>query len=307
MFVMAENRLFAYADDSTLLAVVRKPAGRPADAASLNRYFDRIQEWCKHWCMILNPNKIKALVGPGLLALPVVTWSCPGLISELVPTSTSLSWSLTASSPSKTMCVILFPASLRELVFWGWWNVYLWTPLCYFVAILHLFSQSLSFVLRCGGQLLNVIFSFMSARRIWWPGFVPIRVFVDVSSASCAKISILYKVNSNSYRCLFSELPSASSRVRHTRDAAAAHPLEFEASRCRTTSFARSFLPAQVRLWNDLPYTVFDTGTLDGFKGAVNPWLLVFCNFPWRRCLWGSEGIYKRLCFSHLSLCCWFW
>ena len=23
-------------------------------------------------------------------------------------------------------------------------------------------------------------------------------------------------------------------------------------------------------MWNDLPYTVFDTGALDGFKGAVN-------------------------------------
>ena len=23
-------------------------------------------------------------------------------------------------------------------------------------------------------------------------------------------------------------------------------------------------------MWNDLPYTVFDTGTLDRFKGAVN-------------------------------------
>ena len=28
------------------------------------------------------------------------------------------------------------------------------------------------------------------------------------------------------------------------------------------SQFARAFLPAQVRLWNDLPYTVFDTGTL---------------------------------------------
>ena len=27
-------------------------------------------------------------------------------------------------------------------------------------------------------------------------------------------------------------------------------------------------------MWNALPYTVFDTGTLDGFKGAVNHWLL---------------------------------
>ena len=37
MFELVENRLFAYADDSTLLSVVRKPAGRPAVAASLNR------------------------------------------------------------------------------------------------------------------------------------------------------------------------------------------------------------------------------------------------------------------------------
>ena len=85
---------------------------------------------------------------------------------------------------------------------------------------------------------------------------------------------MLHKVNSNSNHCLFSELPSASTRVRLTRAAAAAHPLEFEVPRCRMSQFERSFLPAQARMWNDLPYTVFDTGTLDGFKGAVNCWLL---------------------------------
>ena len=58
MFELVENRLFAYADDSTLLAVVRKPADRPAVAASLNRHLARIQEWCNHWCMILNSNRI---------------------------------------------------------------------------------------------------------------------------------------------------------------------------------------------------------------------------------------------------------
>ena len=58
MFALRKNRLYAYADDSTLHAVVRKPADRPAVNASLNRDFARIQEWC----MILNPNKTKALV-----------------------------------------------------------------------------------------------------------------------------------------------------------------------------------------------------------------------------------------------------
>ena len=37
-----------------------------------------------------------------------------------------------------------------------------------------------------------------------------------------------------------------------TRAAAAAHPLEFEISRCRTTNFATCFLPSQVQMWNDL-------------------------------------------------------
>ena len=44
-----------FANDSTLLAVVRKLAERPAVAASLNRDVARIQEWCNHWCMMLNP------------------------------------------------------------------------------------------------------------------------------------------------------------------------------------------------------------------------------------------------------------
>ena len=47
--------------------------------------------------------------------------------------------------------------------------------LCCFVAILHLFSQSLGIVLRCGGQLLNDIFSFSSGTCIRWPGFALIR------------------------------------------------------------------------------------------------------------------------------------
>ena len=32
------------------------------------------------------------------------------------------------------------------------------------------------------------------------------------------------------------------------------------------SQFARCFLPAQTRVWNYLPYTVFDTGTLEGLR-----------------------------------------
>ena len=43
-----------------------------------------------------------------------------------------------------------------------------------------------------------------------------------------AGLSMLYKVNANSNYCLFGELPSASSRVRNTGAAVAAHLLKFE-------------------------------------------------------------------------------
>ena len=59
---LVENRLYAYAYDSAELAVVRKPADKPAVAASLNTNLARIQEWCNNWCMILNPNITKATV-----------------------------------------------------------------------------------------------------------------------------------------------------------------------------------------------------------------------------------------------------
>ena len=107
--------------------------------------------------------------------------------------------------------------------------VSLCTPLCWFVAAMHLFSQSLSIVLWCGGLQLNVIFRFSSVRCILWPGFALIRL--SCSSVIYVKLYTSYRVNSNSNHCLFSKLPSASVRVRHSR---AAHSLEFEVSRCRT-------------------------------------------------------------------------
>ena len=48
MIERVDNSLYAYADDSTLLVVVHKPADRPVAAASINRDLARIQEWYNH-------------------------------------------------------------------------------------------------------------------------------------------------------------------------------------------------------------------------------------------------------------------
>ena len=166
----------------------------------------------------------------------------------------------------------------------------LWTPMCCVVATMHLFAQSLSIVLRWGGSAAECNHQHLE-RQV----YSVVRLCPDQTVLSLchwrhfAALFTLYTVNSNSNHWLFSELPSASVRVWHTRAAAAAHPLDFVVSRSRTSQFAMCFLPAQTRVWNDLPYTVFDAGTLDGFKGAVNRWLfprVCLSVFPWRRYLW---------------------
>ena len=151
---------------------------------------ERIQEWryhCIHWWRIQS-DKTNALVfsRSRMWTLHMVTRSCLGFPFTLVPTSTSMGWSLTACSPSMTMYVILFLVSLRELVFRGWWSMPLWTPPCNFIAIMHLFPQCLSIVLLCRGQLQNVKFSPSSTRYIQWPGFALIKV------SWCCVINVMF-------------------------------------------------------------------------------------------------------------------
>ena len=142
---------------------------------------------------------------------------------------------------------------------------------------------------------------------IRWPGFVLIRVschFVnDVKLLGwvCCKrlIRTLITVCSASFHLLLLEFDIPELQPQH--------PLEFEVSP-HSNHFALYFLPAQVRMWKDIPYTVFDSGTLDGVMGAVNRWLLnwvVFSSvYRGAGACEVSKAIYQQLCFSLLGLCC---
>ena len=99
----------------------------------------------------------------------------------------------------------------------------------------------------------NVIFSFSCDRCIRRPSFALIRLswccVIDVMLLHCVRCTRFIQtriiVCSVSYHLLLSEfdIPSAL---------AAAHPLELEVLCCRTSQFARCFLPAQTRVWNVL-------------------------------------------------------
>ena len=59
MFELVENRRHAYADAPHYWLLF---ASQQTGLLLLNRDLARFQEWCNHWCMILNHNKTKALV-----------------------------------------------------------------------------------------------------------------------------------------------------------------------------------------------------------------------------------------------------
>jgi hypothetical protein len=61
-FDALENTLFNYADDSTLVALIRQPGLRTSVRDSLNRDLDRIGSWFAKWGMKLNPSKTKCLI-----------------------------------------------------------------------------------------------------------------------------------------------------------------------------------------------------------------------------------------------------
>ena len=62
LFSIVENKLYGYADDSTLVAVVPSPGERVAVSESMNPDLNRVSVWCDLWGMKLNASKTKAIL-----------------------------------------------------------------------------------------------------------------------------------------------------------------------------------------------------------------------------------------------------
>ena len=217
MFELVDNRLYAYADDSTLLAVVRKPAYRPAVPASLNRDLAKIQEWSNHWCMILNPNKTKALVvsrsrtvnpphgdvvlsGVSICASPNLDilgmkFDSRLTIEDHVHGIVSLVSQITGILRLVKRVFVNASVLLR----------------CYYAFVL----PNLEYCSPVWGSAAEYHLQLLEA-RCSVTRLCPDQTFLSLCHRRhVAALCMFYKVNSNSNHCLFSELPSASVRVRH--------------------------------------------------------------------------------------------
>ena len=89
-----------------------------------------------------------------------------------------------------------------------------------------------------------------------------------------SSLCMLYKIFHNPEHPLHSELPNLFQPVRMTRNVANSHSLSFCPVRCNTVQYSRSFIPAFVKSWNDLPEEVVECSELQRFKTGANRFLL---------------------------------
>ena len=62
LFSVVENKLYGYADDSTLVAIVPSPGERVAVSESMNRDLNGVSVWCNLYGMKLNASKTKTMI-----------------------------------------------------------------------------------------------------------------------------------------------------------------------------------------------------------------------------------------------------
>ena len=62
LFSIVENKLYGYADDSTLVVVVPSHGEGVAVSESTNRDLNRVSVWCNLWGMKLNASKTKTMI-----------------------------------------------------------------------------------------------------------------------------------------------------------------------------------------------------------------------------------------------------
>ena len=145
------------------------------------------------------------LAGPGLWTLLMVTLSCLEFPFAPVTTTTSMAWSLTESSPSKTTCLVYCVSCLTETWYFEVGEACLCGHLCDNSFLLCICSCDPS-VLFPGVEvscLLSLSASWASGEFSGQEqGFLSL-----CHRRHVAGLCLLNKGNSNSYHCLFSELP----------------------------------------------------------------------------------------------------
>ena len=276
MWFGLENMLVSYADDATLLAVVPSPAARLDVTDSLNRDLAKISSWCRNWGMLMNPTKTQSMiVGRSRTVHP----PHPDLLIDNVPLVNSNSFKILGVQFDQkftfeahlraTSSLIAQKLGLLRKSF-KIFNDQSILRKCFYSFILPCFEYCSPVWSSAADSHLRLLDRNLNACKFLIPDLI-----IDLwHRRSISSLCMLYKIFHNPEHPLHSELPNLFQPVRMTRNVANSHSLSFCPVRCNTVQYLRSFIPAFVKSWNDLPGEVVECSELQRFKTGANRFLL---------------------------------
>ena len=276
MWFGLENKLVAYADDATLLAVIPSPDMRLSVSESINRDLAKINEWCKQWGMKMNPKKTQSMI---LSRSRTIHPQHPDLYIDNEPLTTNNSFKILGVTFDRKLT---FEAHLRSM------SKLISQKLGLLRKSVKIFGDQ-SVLLKCFNSFILPSFEYCSP--VWSSAAESHLKLLDKNLNGCkflipdldtnlghrrsvSSLCMLFKIYSNPEHPLHSELPNLFVPLRLTRAAAGSHNHSFVRVRCNTVQFSRSFIPASTKSWNDLPGDVVECLDLQRFKVKMNKFLL---------------------------------
>ena len=277
LFCIVENKLYGYADHSSLVAVMPSPGEIVAVSQSMNRDLNRISMWCNLWGMKLNECETKTII----VSRPRTVHP---RLTPLTPDGTVLKESADLVIFGVTFDVqMTFEKHLRSVssaadqrlgIIRKSWQVFHDRSL--------LVRSFWSFILPVL-ELCSAVWCSAADKRLKLPDRVVIRSagFLAGGVLECnlahrrsvAKLCMIFKIKSNPMHPLSGALPLPYVPARVTRGALVAHWHSFAPPRCSTSQYLRSFVLLSVSLSNDLSDPVFDCVGRADFKSIANVFL----------------------------------
>ncbi|MEO1808644.1 MAG: reverse transcriptase family protein, partial [Bacteroidota bacterium] len=267
-----ENKVVQYADDTTLVGVVKSPAMRNQVSLSLNRDLEKIRNWCDRWGMKLNASKTKTLlVSRSRTHEPPHPPLCVGdtslAESEFLnilgvtfdPQMTFEKHLLNVSANAARKLGIVRKASYI-------YNNEEINATCFRSFVLPLLEYCSPVWISASARDLSLLDRVARGGRFLFPDGAG----YDLDHRrmiSC--LSMFHKYYFSGELPLSSLIPDPLPLVRSTRFAERQHPHALCIPLCRTSQFKRCFLPRTVKQWNELPAGVMQED-LNSFKRRCN-------------------------------------
>ena len=270
-----ENKIIQYADDATLVAVVRSPEERDQVARSLNRDLERISNWCGRWGMKLNSSKTQTLlVSRSQTNVPPHPPLCVNntFLSESqfltilgITFDSRLTFEEHLANVSATAARKLGIVRKASYIY----NDEEINATCFRSFVLPLLEYCSPIWMSASARDLSLLDRVARGGRFLFPGNAGYNLD-HRRAVSC--LSLFHKLYFNRELPHSYIIPEPLPLVRATRFADRQHSHALCIPRCRTSQFQRSFLPWTVKQWNELPADKFHAN-LQIFKKRSNEYL----------------------------------